>query len=180
MKLKFKGLEVNTNANLPKKKTKAPEFCLVDKNLSIVSLSDFRGKRVILNIFPSLDTETCATSVRKFNMEAAKLPNTVVLCISKDLPFAQKRFCEVEGIKNVIMLSEFRNNYFSTDYGVRIVDSPLQGLMARAVLVLDREGYVRYREMVQDIADEPNYHLVINSLEAITEDSYSVSLNDIF
>lgn len=113
-------------------------------------------------------------------MEVAKLPNTVVLCISKDLPFAQKRFCEVEGIKNVIMLSEFRNNYFSTDYGVRIIDSPLQGLMARAVLVLDREGYVRYREMVQDIADEPNYHLVINSLEAITEDSYSVSLNDIF
>ena len=111
---------------------------------------------------------------------AAALPGACVLCISKDLPFAQKRFCEVEGIKNVIMLSEFRNNYFSTDYGVRIVDSPLQGLMARAVLVLDREGYVRYREMVQDIADEPNYHLVINSLEAITEDSYSVSLNDIF
>lgn len=180
MKLKFKGLEVNTNANLPKVNTKAPDFCLVNKDLSIVSLTDFRGRRVVLNIFPSLDTETCATSVRKFNIEAAKFPNTVVLCISKDLPFAQRRFCEVENIENVITLSEFRNNYFSTDYGVRIIDSPLQGLMARAVLVLDREGYVRYREMVQDIADEPNYRLAINSLINLPDEEYKISSNNIF
>lgn len=180
MKLKFRGLEVNTNANLPKKNSKAPEFCLVDKNLAIVSLSDFRGKRVVLNVFPSLDTETCSLSVKKFNEEAAKLINTVVLCISKDLPFAQKRFCEVQGLDHVVMLSEFRNNYFSTDYGVRIIDSPFQGLMARAVLVLDREGYVRYREMVPDLTEEPNYQLAVRNIEEIPNENYTPNMMEIF
>ena len=154
-KITLKGNQITTNGDLPK--GIAPDFTLVKSDLSEVSLSDFKGKKVILNIFPSLDTATCAASVRKFNAELNALTNTVVLCISKDLPFAHKRFCEVEGLANVITLSEFRNKNFSINYGLEIVDGPLKGLMSRSVVVIDEKGTIVYSEQVPEIVNEPNY-----------------------
>jgi len=158
-KITLKGNEINTNGELPK--GIAPNFTLVKSDLSEVQLSDFKGKKVILNIFPSLDTAVCASSVRKFNAELNALPNVVVLCISKDLPFAHSRFCEVEGLKNVVSLSEFRDFNFSTAYGVSIVDGPLKGLMARSVVVIDEAGSVVYSELVPEIVQEPNYEAAL-------------------
>lgn len=160
----FKGNPVQTTGDLPGKGTAAPDFTLVKGDLSEVKLSDFKGKNVILNIFPSLDTGTCAASVRQFNKEAVSLNNTVVLGISADLPFAAGRFCSAEGIENVITLSTFRDNTFDKDYGLLMSDGPLRGLLARAVVVVNPEGKVVYTELVPEIAQEPDYQSAINSI----------------
>jgi thiol peroxidase len=157
------GNPVNTNAALPAIGFAAPQFQLVGNDLSEISLQDFKGQRVILNIFPSIDTPTCATSVRTFNKMANDLSNTKVLCISKDLPFAQKRFCGSEGLENVINLSDFRDGSFGNDYGVTLIDSVLKGLHARAIVVIDEIGNVTYSELVSEIANEPNYEAALNA-----------------
>ncbi len=153
----FKGNPVHTAGSLPGVGSTARDFQVVKADLSTMSLGEFTGKKVVLNIFPSLDTPVCATSVRRFNVEAAKLGNTVVLCISRDLPFAQKRFCAAEGIDNVITGSEYRDSSFSDAYGVRILDGPLAGLLSRAVVVIDERGKVIYTEQVPEITQEPDY-----------------------
>lgn len=163
-KITLKGNEINTNGVLPVVGTEAPCFKGVKGDLSEVSLSDFKGKKIVLNIFPSLDTAVCATSVRKFNKQAASLHNTVVLAISKDLPFAQARFCTTEGIDNVIALSEFRCDCLENKYGMLIVDGPLKGLLARGVVVINEEGKIVYTELVPEITQEPNYEAAIASL----------------
>ena len=160
----FKGTAIHTQGELPTVGSAAPDFKLTAGDLSEKSLSDFKGKKVILNIFPSVDTGTCAASVRKFNEEAAGLENTIVLCISRDLPFAQGRFCAAEGIENVVSLSEYKDNNFSEAYHLRIVDGPLAGLLSRSVVVIDQEGIVTYTEQVAETADEPNYE---NALAAV-------------
>jgi len=161
----LKGNPIHTAGNLPAVGTKAPDFKLVKSDLSEASLSDFHGKKVILNIFPSLDTSVCATSIRKFNAEASKLDNTVVLCISRDLPFAHGRFCSTEGLKNVVPLSEFRNDNFGKAYGVKIEDSGMAGLLSRAVVVVDESGKVTYTEQVPEITQEPDYEKAIKALK---------------
>ncbi|MEQ8927285.1 MAG: thiol peroxidase [Fulvivirga sp.] len=163
-KITLGGKPTNTNGELPKKGTKAPDFTLVKNDLSEASLSDYKGKKVILNIFPSVDTGVCATSVRKFNEKAASLDNTVVLCISKDLPFAQSRFCGAEGIENAITLSGFRNDTYSKDYGVELVDAGFKGLNARAVVVVGEDGLVKHSELVPEIGQEPNYDAALAAL----------------
>ncbi|MDD4778521.1 MAG: thiol peroxidase [Fermentimonas sp.] len=160
----FKGNPVETIGELPAKGAAAPDFSLVDRNLADVKLSDFKGKNVVLNIFPSLDTGTCAASVRRFNKEAASLNNTVVLGISADLPFAAGRFCSAEGIDNVVTLSNFRDEAFGKDYGLHMTSGPLKGLLARAVVIVNPEGKVVYTELVPEIAQEPDYHSAINSI----------------
>lgn len=162
--INFKGNPVNTFGELPMVGSKAPEFSLVGKTLGDIDLSAFTGKKVVLNIFPSLDTAVCAASVRRFNVEASKLPNTVVICISKDLPFAHNRFCTTEGLDNVITASEFRSNSFGKDYGVMMVDGVLKGLLARSVVVVDEEGKVIYKELVSEITQEPDYDAAIASI----------------
>ncbi len=164
MTTNFKGNPVNTNGNLPSIGSQAPNFTLVKSDLSTLSLSELKGKKVVLNIFPSLDTSTCAASVRRFNKEASTLENTVVLCISRDLPFAQARFCGAEGLNNVVTLSEFRDNNFSSAYGVLQIDGPLQGLFARTVVVVDENGTVKYTELVLEITEEPNYTAALAAL----------------
>ncbi len=164
-KVTLKGNPVTTIGDLPLIGSKAPDFSLVGTNLADVKNTDFGGKRVILNIFPSLDTATCAASVRRFNVEASKLQDATVVCVSKDLPFAHGRFCTAEGIENVISASEFRSNAFGKNYGVMITDGPLQGLMARAVVVLDKEGTVLYSQLVPEITEEPDYESALNSLK---------------
>jgi thiol peroxidase len=158
------GNTVHTNGELPKVGSKAPEFKLVKADLSTTSLADFAGSRLVLNIFPSIDTSTCATSVRTFNKDAGELKNTKVLCISRDLPFAQKRFCGAEGLENVINLSDFKDGSFGKDYGLEISNSVLAGLHSRAVIVLDENGVVKYTELVPEIKDEPNYESALASL----------------
>ncbi len=160
----FKGNPVHTSGNLPAVGATAPDFTLVSGELAEVSLGDYKGKNVVLNIFPSLDTGVCAASVRRFNKEAAGLDNTVVLGISADLPFAAGRFCSAEGIDNVITLSTFRSGAFGNDYGLLMTDGPLQGLLGRAVVVINPEGRVVYTELVPEIAQEPDYHSAINSI----------------
>ncbi len=163
-KITFKGNSVNTSGSLPSTGTVAPGFKLVKSDLGNLSLDELRGKKVILNIFPSLDTGVCATSVRKFNQMAAGMENTVVLAISKDLPFAHGRFCSVEGIANVITLSGFRDSAFGKAYGVDMVDGPLAGLYARCVVVLDEKGIVIYTEQVPEIVQEPDYDKALAAL----------------
>jgi thiol peroxidase len=158
------GNSVTTSGELPQIDATAADFTLVKTDLSEVSLSDFRGSRLVLNIFPSIDTGTCAASVRKFNEKASQLENTKVLCISRDLPFAQKRFCGAEGLDNVIPLSDFRDASFGKSYGLEIVDGALKGLHSRAVIVVDDNGIVKYTEQVQEIADEPDYDAALASL----------------
>lgn len=153
----LKGNKINTNGELPTVGAQAPDFRLVDASLKDLSLADFAGKRKVLNIVPSLDTSVCATSTRKFNEKAAALKDTVVLVISADLPFAMKRFCEAEGIKNVIPLSLMRARNFAKDYGVLIQDGPLEGITARAVVVLDKNNKVIHSQLVPEIATEPDY-----------------------
>jgi thiol peroxidase len=153
----LKGNPINVDGQLPQKGQQAPAFSLVGGDLSDVTLASLSGKRKVLNIFPSIDTPTCATSVRKFNVEASKLPNTVVLCISADLPFAQKRFCGAEGLDNVVNLSTMRGASFLKDYGVAIANGPLAGVAARAVVVLDENDKVLHSELVAEIANEPDY-----------------------
>lgn len=151
------GNPINTNGELPKTGSKAPDFQLIKQDLSTASLADFAGSKLVLNIFPSIDTSTCATSVRTFNAKASALENTKVLCISRDLPFAQKRFCGAEGLENVINLSDFNTGSFGKDYGLEIADGVFKGLHARAVVVIDENGVVKHTELVPEIADEPNY-----------------------
>ena len=160
----LKGNPINVDGQLPQKGQQAPAFKLVGGDLSDVSLENFAGKRKVLNIFPSVDTPTCATSVRKFNVEASKLANTVVLCVSADLPFAQKRFCGAEGLDNVVNLSTMRGREFLANYGVAIANGPLAGLAARAVVVLDENNNVLHSELVGEIADEPNYAAAVAAL----------------
>ena len=164
-KITFKGNPVHTTGELPEKGEKAPEFVLVKSDLSDLKSESLRGKRVVLNIFPSLDTPVCATSVRKFNQLAARMPDTVVVAVSKDLPFAQQRFCTTEGIERVMAASAFRNDEFGKSYGVEITDGPLAGLFARAVVVLDKDGRVLYEELVPEISQEPDYETALAALE---------------
>ncbi|AWI26341.1 thiol peroxidase [Flavobacterium pallidum] len=158
------GNAINTNGELPQVGSKAPDFNLIKNDLSAASLSDFDGKQLILNIFPSIDTGVCATSVRHFNEKAAGLDNTAVLCISRDLPFAQKRFCGAENILNVLTLSDFRDGTFGKDYGLEMTEGALAGLHARAVVVIDADGKIKYTELVSEIGKEPDYDAALNAL----------------
>lgn len=160
-----KGQKMNTVGELPEIGSSAPDFELTRIDLTPATLADFKGKKVVLNIFPSLDTSTCANSVRKFNQEAAGLENTVVLCISKDLPFAQRRFCGAEGIDQVVMLSDFRDGNFGKTYGVTFTDSPMRTLLSRSVVVLDEKGTVIHTEQVADTGNEPNYKAALSALK---------------
>ena len=153
----LKGNPIHTNGELPQKGTQAPAFNLTGVDLKDVGLGEWKGKKKILNIVPSLDTAVCATSTRKFNENGGKLPNTVVLVISADLPFAMKRFCTTEGLQNVVSLSLIRGKHFAKDYGVLLQDGPLAGLCARAVVVLDENDKVIHTELVPEIGQEPNY-----------------------
>lgn len=160
----LKGNTIHTSGNLPAIGSQAPDFKLVKNDLSVSNLSEFKGSKVILNIFPSIDTGTCAASVRQFNQEAAELENTKVLCVSRDLPFAQARFCGAEGIENVINLSDYRTGSFGKDYGLQIIDGPLEGLLSRSVVILDESGRVVYTEQVPETVDEPNYKAALEAL----------------
>jgi len=160
----LKGNPVNTAGDLPAVGGAAPAFTLTGLDLAPVSLGDFAGQRVVLNIFPSVDTATCAQSVRTFNERAAALDNTVVLNVSADLPFAQKRFCGAEGIESVQSASTFKNPGFLSDYGVGMTDGPLEGLCARAIVVVDEDGNVAHNQLVGEIADEPDYDAAIGAL----------------
>ena len=151
------GNPIHTSGELPIVGSKLADFKLVKNDLSIASLADFSGSKLVLNIFPSIDTGTCATSVRKFNESAAKLENTKVLCISRDLPFAQKRFCGAEGIENIINLSDFKDGSFGKTNGLEITDGVLSGLHSRAIIVVDENGTIIHTEQVPEIANEPNY-----------------------
>lgn len=159
------GNTIHTLGNLPAIGSDAGDFTLTKGDLSATTLSDYKGKKVILNIFPSIDTGTCATSVREFNKKASELDNTIVLCISKDLPFAQGRFCGAEGIENVEMLSDFRDGNFGKTYEVEFTDGPLQSLHSRAIVVLDEKGRVIHTEQVPEIVDEPNYSAALEALQ---------------
>ncbi len=159
----LKGNPCNTNADLPAVASQAPAFTLVKPDLSEVSSEELSGKRVVLNIFPSVDTPTCAQSVRQFNQQASELDNTVVVCTSMDLPFALARFCGAEGLQNVVPASAFRSD-FANDYGVTLTDGPLRGLTARAVVVINENGQVVYHQLVSEIADEPDYDAALAAL----------------
>ncbi len=163
-KITFKGSPVNTAGDLPRVGAEAPDFSLIKTDLSEVSLADYKGKKVVLNIFPSVDTGVCAASVRRFNAEASKQENAVVLCISRDLPFAHARFCGAEGLENVVSLSEYKDEVFSQNYGVKMVDGPLAGLLSRAVVVVDEKGKVAHCEQVDDIVNEPDYEAALKAL----------------
>jgi thiol peroxidase len=160
----FKGNPVKTAGDLPAVGAKAPAFTLTGKDLSDVSLADYAGKTVILNIFPSIDTPVCAMSVRRFNAEASALGGTAVLCISADLPFAHGRFCTVEGLEKVAPLSVFRSPAFGKDYGVVISEGPLRGLLSRAIVIIDGAGKVLYAEHVAEITMEPDYEAALRAL----------------
>ncbi|MEE6126175.1 thiol peroxidase [Chryseobacterium arthrosphaerae] len=161
----MRGEPVRTYSHLPALNKPAPKFTLTDINMNDQTLDSYKGRYVILNIFPSVDTGVCSASVHHFNEEAGNLPNTVVLCISKDLPFAQKRFCGAEGIKNVVMLSDFRSD-FGWNYGVEMIDSSMKGLLSRAVVVIDPSGKIIYEEQVPDISQEPNYEAAIAAVKS--------------
>ena len=157
----LKGNAFNTNGELPKVGTQLADFKLIQNDLSVASLSTFAGKKLVLNIFPSIDTGTCAASVRKFNEAAAGLENTTVLCISRDLPFAQQRFCGAEGIENVVNLSDFQAGTFGKENGLEIIDGPLAGLHSRVLIVADTDGKIIHTEQVGDIVNEPNYEAAL-------------------
>jgi thiol peroxidase len=162
----LKGQPIHTSGTLPARGTRAPEFLLTKNDLADVSLKDFAGKKKLLNIVPSLDTGICAASTRRFNQEAARFSGAVILAVSCDLPFAQKRFCEAEGITRVVALSELRARRFGEDYGVRIVDGPLAGLLSRAVVVVDEKDQVVYTEQVPEIGQEPDYAQALAALQS--------------
>ena len=162
---KLKGNTFNTVGDLPALGTAAPAFTLVKSDLSEVSLSDYKGRKVVLNVFPSIDTDVCAASVRRFNAEASGLDNTVVVCVSMDLPFAHKRFCGAEGLNDVVSVSDFREGAFGRAYGNRIADGPLAGLLARSVIVVDGDGQVTYTELCPETTEEPNYDAALAALK---------------
>lgn len=161
----LKGNPVETIGQLPEVGTQAPAFTLVGPDLKDVSLAGFAGKKVVLNIFPSIDTGTCAMSVRRFNEAASGLENTVVVCASADLPFAAARFCGAEGLENVRTASSFRSPEFGKDYGVTFTSGPLAGLLSRSVVVIDDKGQVIYTEQVQETTEEPDYDAALAALE---------------
>jgi len=161
----LKGNPIQTSGELPKVGTKAPDFTLTTTDLGSKSLSDFAGSKVVLNIFPSVDTGTCAQSVRTFNKEASTLDNTKVLCISHDLPFAQARFCGAEGLENVVNLSDYKDGSFGKNYGLNFVNGPLDALHSRCVVVIDKNGMITHTEQVQEIVDEPNYKAALEALK---------------
>ena len=161
----FKGSPVHTQGELPQIGAQAPDFSLTASDLSDKTLADFAGKKVVLNIFPSIDTGTCAASVRAFNKAASTLENTVVMCISRDLPFAQGRFCAAEGLANVVTLSEYKDSSFSDSFQLKMVDGPLAGLLSRVVVTLDETGKVLFEQQVAEIADEPDYEAALASLK---------------
>jgi thioredoxin-dependent peroxiredoxin len=163
-KITLKGNPINTSGTLPKIGSKAPDFVLTKTDLTDLTLKELIGKFIVLNIFPSLDTSTCANSVRHFNEAASKIKNTIILCISEDLPFAQKRFCGAENLVNVCPVSAFRNPEFGEDYGVTITDGPIKGLLSRCVVVLDEQGTVIYTQQVPEITEEPNYTAALQAL----------------
>ncbi|ALM20070.1 thiol peroxidase [Nonlabens tegetincola] len=158
------GNEISTSGSLPEVGSQAPDFQLLDSDLNTKTLNDFKGKRLVLNIFPSIDTDTCATSVKNFNKRATELDNTAVLCISRDTPFAQKRFASDEDIENVTNLSDVITGEFGKNYGLEMTSGPLSGFHSRAVVVLDEEGKVIYNQQVGEIADEPDYLSALKSL----------------
>ena len=164
MQTKLGPNPANTVGDLPGIGSTAPDFTLTANDMKDVSLKEFAGKNVVLNIFPSIDTNVCATSVREFNKRVADLPNTVILCIAKDLPFAMKRFCGAEGIANAITLSDFRSRGFGKAYGVELSDSAFAGLFARAVVVIDGNGKVKYNQLVPQIGEEPNYDAALKAI----------------
>lgn len=166
-KITLKGNPIESIGNLPAVGTTPPDFTLTGTDLSDISLKDHHGKKIVLNIFPSIDTPVCAASTRRFNQMAADNENTIVLCISADLPFAHGRFCEVEGLKDVIPLSVFRSHDFGKDYGVAITNGPLTGLLSRAVVIIDAEGKIAYTEQVPEIAQEPDYDKALKRLKEI-------------
>lgn len=161
---KLKGNVVNLVGELPAVGSDAPDFSLTKTDLSETTLKDYAGKKVVLNIFPSLDTAVCAASVRKFNAEISKHPNAVAVCASLDLPFAHKRFCAAEGLEDVISASELRERKFGEDYGVRLADGGLAGLFARAIVIVDEQGKVTYTQLVPEITEEPNYDEALAAL----------------
>ncbi len=160
----LKGNPIHTSGDLPPVGSQARDFELVALDLSTKTRTNFAGKKLVMNIFPSVDTGTCAASVRNFNKSAAELENTVVLCISRDLPFAQNRFCGAEGIANVVMLSDFKTGAFGKDYGLELIEGPLAGLHSRCVVVLNEEGKVIYTEQVAETTEEPNYEAALAAL----------------
>lgn len=161
-----RGTEVHTSGHLPAVGAPAPAFTLTSADMADLSLQDLAGRRVVLNVFPSIDTPTCATSVRRFNELAAELPDTAVLCVSMDLPFAAARFCGAEGLDDVVVASALRSD-FGERYGLTIVDSPMRGLLSRAVLVIDEEGVVRYAQQVAELSAEPDYDAALAALGAL-------------
>lgn len=161
----LKGNPIETIGQLPAIGTEAAKFTLVGKDLADVTLEQFAGKTVVLNIFPSIDTPLCAASTRHFNKVAGESDNTVVLCISADLPFAHSRFCEVEGLEDVIPVSVFRDHNFGNDYGARITTGPLAGLLSRAIVIIDKQGKISYTEQVPEIAQEPDYEAALAALK---------------
>lgn len=166
--ISLQGNTVETIGNLPAVGKPAPAFKLVRTDLSEAGLQDFAGKNIVINIFLSLDTSVCAASVRRFNKEASESPDTVMLCISADLPFAHKRFCETEGLNDVIPLSVFRSPEFGKDYGVTFISGPLLGLLSRAVVIIDKAGNVAYTEQVQETGREPDYDTALLALSKLT------------
>jgi len=166
-KITLKGNPIETIGQLPEKGSNAPAFSLVGTNLASVTLESFSGKNVVLNIFPSIDTPVCAASTRRFNKVAGETENSVVLCISADLPFAHSRFCEVEGLKNVIPLSVFRDHDFGNQYGVTITTGPIAGLLSRALVIVDKTGQIAYTEQVPEISQEPDYDAALKALSAL-------------
>lgn len=168
------GKPINTSGNLPPIGSQAPDFELTGTDMVDVTLAQYKGKKVVLNIFMSIDTGTCAASVRRFNSELAALENTVVLCVSRDLPFAHNRFCEAEGIDGVVTLSDMRNRSFGKDYGIELEDGPVAGLLARAVVVLDEGGKVVYTQQVEELSEEPNYKDALAALDTAGEEPLPV------
>lgn len=162
--INFKGTPCHTFGDIPAVGTKAPDFTLVNPEFKELHCADYQGWRVVLNVFPSLDTPVCAASVRRFNKEASSLYNAVVLCVSMDLPFAAGRFCTAEGLDNVTPASAFRSPEFSKNYGLQLIDGPLAGLLARAVIIIDEKGNVAYSNLVKEITDEPEYDKVLDVL----------------
>lgn len=167
----FKGTPCHTYGILPEVGEKVSCYNLVSKDLKEITCMDYKGKTVVLNIFPSLDTPVCAASVRRFNVEAAKHPDTVVICVSMDLPFAAQRFCTAEGIENVVVASAFRSPTFAQKFGVLLVDGPLAGLLTRAVLILDGDRRVIYRDLVGEITEEPDYAGAIRVLDSVKQEA---------
>ena len=172
--VKLKGNPVQTSGNLPVVGSAAPDFKLTGTDMRDVSLEKFKGKKVVLNIFMSLDTSTCAASVRRFNSEVVDHDDTAVLCISRDLPFAHARFCEAEGIEGVVSLSDMRDRSFGRDYGIELKDGPVAGLLARSVIVLNREGQVAYTQQVDELSQEPDYEKALAALAAIDQEPLDV------